>query len=121
MYKTCSVCGKIHDINFQCHKKQVKQAERTEQRTLRSSRKWTDKSKDIRDRSHYLCAVCFDQGIINYQGTEVHHIIKVKESPDSLLDDSNLITLCKYHHKKADRGGIPKDYLFSLAKKRDIP
>ena len=118
MYKTCSVCGKIHDFNTQC-KRQVNTTD-SEQRTLRSSRKWTQKSQDIRERSHYLCAVCFDQGKINYQGTEVHHIIKVKESPDSLLDDSNLIALCKFHHRKADRGGIPKDYLFSLAKKRDM-
>lgn len=117
MYKTCSVCGKIHDLNQVC-KRQVVYKD-TEERHLRSTRRWTDKSKDIRDRSHYLCAVCLDQGIINYQETEVHHITKIKESLDLLLEDSNLITLCKFHHKEADRGGISKDYLFSLAKKRD--
>lgn len=31
------------------------------------------------------------------------------------LDDENLITACPWHHKMADDGEIPRDYLHELA------
>lgn len=118
MYKTCSVCGKVHDFNGKmCKRKKTYRG--GEERGLRSQTRWTRKSIDIRDRSHYLCEVCKDKGIIRYENVEVHHIVKVKDDESLMYEDSNLICLCQEHHKQADRGEIDSDYLRRLARHRD--
>jgi 5-methylcytosine-specific restriction endonuclease McrA len=38
----------------------------------------------------------------NIENLSVHHIIKVTERPDLVMDDSNLITLCRKHHEEAE-------------------
>ena len=50
---------------------------------------------------------------------EVHHIVKVREDETRLLDNLNLICLCKDHHEQADNNEIDKDYLIELARKRE--
>lgn len=117
MYKTCSRCGKIHDYNYKCNKGKIYKHNEIDK--LRSSTRWTNKSIEIREASNYLCTVCLDQGILNYEDIEVHHIEKLQDRPDLLLENENLICLCKKHHKEADKGGLKKDYLLSLVKKRD--
>jgi hypothetical protein len=57
-------------------------------------------------------------GIATYTGLEVHHIEKLRENVDGLLDDDNLICLCGKHHKQADKGLIDKEYLKELVKLR---
>ena len=118
MQFVCSRCGKIHKKGFICPKAKRIYEGGTE-RKLRSSYAWTEKSKEIRERAHHLCEVCRDEGAITYDGIEVHHIIKVKDNNDLLLDDNNLICLCAAHHRQADNGEIDKDYLRSLALSRD--
>ena len=86
---------------------------------LRQTNKWHSKSLEIRERSHWLCAVCLAQGIINHESLEVHHIRKLRDNPDGLLDDENLVCLCTTHHKQADDGELDADYLRQLALKRD--
>ena len=86
---------------------------------LRQTNKWHSKSLEIRERSHWLCAVCFDQGIINHESLEVHHIRKLRDNPDGLLDDENLVCLCTTHHKQADDGLLDADMLRKLAQLRD--
>ena len=109
-YITCAKCGKMHTRGFTCLAgKRIYQGGR--ERKLRSTWKWTEKSKEIRDRAHYLCEVCKDQGVINYDGVEVHHIVKLKDDESLLLDDDNLICLCASHHKQADEGKIDKEFL----------
>ena len=117
MYKSCSRCGKIHDSNFKCNfgKVYIKDNEHK----LRSTNKWTQKSLEIRERANYLCEVCRDEGKITYEGLEVHHIDKIREDETKLLDNSNLVCLCTYHHKLADENAISKDYLRKLAMARD--
>lgn len=116
MKKACSRCGRYHDTNFKCRPdKKIKTG--TDESKLRSTRKWTNKSIQIREQSQYLCAVCREQGVYNYD-VEVHHIESVKERPDLLLEDTNLICLCKMHHKLAESGEIDKEYLKKLAEKR---
>ena len=115
--KACSVCGKIHDANIKCWRKDARTDIKEHQ--LRQTSKWHSKSLEIRDRSHWLCAVCLDNGIINHESLEVHHIRKLKDNPELLLDDDNLICLCTTHHKQADDGDIDVDYLIKLANKRD--
>ena len=114
--KACSICGKIHDANIRC--KRAVRAD-AQAHSLRQTNKWHSKSLDIRERSHWLCAVCLDEGIINHESLEVHHIEKLRDNPSGLLDDENLICLCTTHHKLADENQIDADYLRKLAQKRD--
>lgn len=114
--KACSVCGKIHDARIKCIRRDAR-LDREHQ--LRQTNKWHSKSLEIRERSHWLCAVCLDEGIINHESLEVHHITKLRDNPNLLLEDTNLICLCTAHHKQADDGLIEPDYLRELAKHRD--
>ena len=116
MFKACSRCGKIHDSRFKCNAGKIFTG--GEERKLRSSYDWTKKSKEMRASSNYLCEVCRDEGRYTYEGLEVHHIEKVKDNKDRLLDDNNLIVLCVKHHKDADAGRLDKDYLRKLAENR---
>ena len=116
MLRACSKCGRVHDSSYKCNKGRLPQ---TDEQTLRNLSKWHKKSEEIRDRSFNLCAICQDKGEINYLNIEVHHIIKLRDDPNGLLEDSNLIALCSYHHKLADKGEYDIDYLKALVKKRD--
>lgn len=117
MYKACSKCGKIHPANVKCDK--GREYRGGEERKLRASYAWQKKSMEIRDKAQHLCEVCRDQGVYTYKGLEVHHIDKVKDNPDRLLDDMNLVCLCTEHHKEADQGKLTKDYLIKLAEIRE--
>lgn len=119
MFRSCSACGKIHDVKFKCKQNKQRYKEIDNERHLRSSWKWTQKSLEIREKANWLCEVCRDIGIFTYDNLEVHHIVKVTEDETKLLDNSNLICLCQEHHKKADEGKIDKDYLQALAEIRE--
>ncbi len=118
MYKSCPRCGKIHDTNYKCNAGRIKRV-LTNDMKLRNLNAWHMKSEEIKDRSNYLCSVCLQSHIYTYDRLEVHHIDKLREHPERLLDNYNLICLCKYHHKEADDGIIDKEYLFKLAKIRE--
>jgi hypothetical protein len=66
-----------------------------------------------------LCAICLEEGRYNYDNLEVHHITKLKDDADGLLDNYNLICLCKQHHELADAGKIDAEHLRELAKTRE--
>lgn len=117
MYKACSNCGKIHPKNYQCYKPRIYKD--TDERKLRSTSKWTKKSIEIRENANYLCEICLDNGEINYESVEVHHIVKVRDDKSKLLDNENLICLCPYHHKQADSGEIEVDYMLGLIQRRE--
>ena len=117
MFKACSRCGRIHPKDFKCNFGKIYTG--GEERKVRSSYAWTKKSKQMRDSAQYLCEVCKDEGRYTYEGLEVHHIEKVKDNKDLLLDDNNLIVLCVKHHKDADAGRLSKDYLKALAEHRE--
>lgn len=122
MFRACSKCGKIHPVNVKCDR--GRRYSGGQERKLRASWDWQKKSLEIRDKAQHLCEVCRDNGVFTYTGLEVHHIEKVSESPERLLDDMNLICLCVEHHKKADKGELTKDYLVRLVEvreKRDAP
>lgn len=124
MYRACSRCGQIHSTKYKCNvgRKKIDYSRYkppdTEERRMRNTQAWAKKSKQVRADALYLCEVCRDKGIYNYNNLEVHHITKLKDDASGLLDDSNLICLCTYHHKLADKGQIDKEYLKELAKKR---
>lgn len=115
-YYSCSKCGKIHDATYKC--KTSRAYNGGEERKLRSKYKWYKKSKQVKEQSKHLCAVCFDEGKYTYTNLEVHHIIKLAQDKSKLLDDENLICLCVKHHKLADEGKLEKEYLLKLAQKR---
>ena len=116
MLRSCSKCGRIHDSNFKCNAGRLP---KTNEQALRKKNKWTEKSKDIRARSFYLCAICKAQGDYRAKPVEVHHIRKLKDYPDGLLEDDNLICLCIEHHKAADKGDILPEELYKLVQERD--
>lgn len=117
MYKSCSRCGKIHPTTYNCNKGKVYRG--GIERELRNTYDWVQKSLEIREKSNYLCAICRDEGRYTYNNLEVHHIVKVRENNNLLLDNYNLLCLCVEHHKKADKGEIDINYQLKLAKDRE--
>lgn len=116
-------CGRIHDVNHSCNvwktKRKHKRYSEGEDRKLRNTTAWASKSLDIRSRANFLCEVCKANGAYTYGRIEVHHIEKLKDDPTKFLDDYNLIALCTFHHKLADKNMIEKRYLFKLACDRE--
>lgn len=90
----------------------------TDESRLRSSYAWTKKAKQIKEDAQGLCEVCRAEGRYTYKALEVHHITKLKDNPNLLLDDDNLIALCVEHHKQADDGELSADYLRELVRRR---
>lgn len=123
MYKSCSRCGKIHDTRYKCTvgkpKFDYSRYGTQKERQLRNTTAWAQKSVEIREAAKYLCEVCYDRGILNYRELEVHHIVKLRDDENGLLDNSNLICLCAAHHRQADRGMLDADYLRKLAQRRE--
>ena len=125
-YVTCKCCG-IVPRGHQCpHKTYKKKTYDTEADRFRKSKRWTNKSIEIRQRDRYLCRVCEANLYntvqqFNFNEVEVHHIEKLSESFDKRLDNDNLISLCRYHHKMADDGKIPKEELYGLINNPPLP
>lgn len=117
MLVTCSKCGRIHERGYKCDKG-LKISYKKDYDKLRSTYAWTQKAKQVKEDANNLCEVCKAKGIYTYNDLEVHHIVKIKDNKEGLLDDTNLICLCVDHHKEADAGSIKADYLRALAKKR---
>ena len=117
MYKSCSRCGKIHNTNYTCNKGKVYNG--GIERKLRNKHAWHIKADEIKRKSNNLCQVCRDQGRYTYNNLEVHHITKLIDDTDRLLDNYNLVCLCVEHHKMADKGDLDKEYLENLAKLRE--
>lgn len=114
MLKSCKYCGRIHDSKFDCGKKPKRKKKPTDINKFRWSRRWREKRNQIVERDKYLCQVCKENGVYNYDNLEVHHIVPLEEDYDKRLDEGNLITLCVIHHKAADRGEIDREYLHKL-------
>lgn len=119
MYKSCSRCGKIHDYNKKCYIGDRNRKKNTIANKFRRTTEWTDKSIEIREDSKYLCAICLDNNIYNYDRLEVHHITPLEEDVSKGLDNLNLICLCNAHHREAEKGKIDRKYLFKLAEERE--
>ena len=119
MYRACSRCGQVHSTKYKCTHNKVYVVQDTEERKLRGTNKWTQKSLEIREKANYLCEVCKDEDVYTYEGLEVHHIEKLRDRPELLLDNSNLVCLCPLHHKEADNGRLDKGYLKLLADRRE--
>ena len=125
-YITCSRCGIVprgHHCPYKTYKKKTYD---THADKFRKTKRWANKSIEIRQRDRYLCKVCeanlyntIQQ--FNFNGLDVHHITPINEDYNKRLDNDNLITLCRYHHKMADDGKIPKEVLYSLINNPPLP
>lgn len=118
MLKACSRCGKIHPSSYKCNKGVDWNRGKNDIDKLRNTHKWHKKAEQIKEDAHYLCEYCLANGMITAGQLETHHIIKLQERPDLLLEDDNLICLCVACHKKADEGTIDAAELSRIARKR---
>ena len=125
MLKTCNRCGRIVPEDHICpNKREYKPKEDNDIRRFRNSARWINKSIEIRENARYLCEVCMTKeydsfSFLNYKNLEVHHIEPMSEDYSKRLDNDNLVCLCSFHHKMAEKGEIPREFLKELAKKRE--
>lgn len=117
MLVACSRCGRIHERGMCPIKKSrsyTAKSQTNEQR-FRNTAQWKRKTAEIRHRDAGLCKMCLYEGIINNRDLSIHHIDPIKHDPERILDNNNLITLCREHHRQADANEIAKGVLFRLA------
>ena len=116
MTKACSRCGRIHQSGYKCNAGRIYRG--GDERKLRATNKWHEKARAIKEQAQSLCELCRTENRYRYDHLEVHHIEKLTDHPELLLEDSNLICLCQECHKQADAGKIDKDLLKRLAADR---
>ena len=114
MLKSCSYCGKIHDSKYICSDKPKKNRSITEADKFRWTSIWQRKREEIKKRDLYLCQICIRElynTVTKYNTEElsVHHNIPINVEYNKRLDNSNLLTVCDYHHKMCDRGEIARE------------
>ena len=121
--KTCTYCRKIHDEKQKCTAKKGYYREKysryekdKDYLKFIKSKKWFNKSQEIKMLDSYCCLVCQSLGLISPTYLEVHHIVKFRNDLSLKLDNNNLITLCVHHHKQADNNKISTNELHRLIK-----
>lgn len=119
MLKTCKHCGVVDENHICPHRKSRQKSGDRQSDKFRKTKGWTNKSIEIRRRDKYLCQVCLRNKyntltFLNYKTVEVHHITPIAEDYNRRLDNDNLISLCSYHHKMADKGQIPRAELYEI-------
>ena len=118
-YVTCKYCGVVRR-GHQCpHRKTYHKKGNKKSDAFRKTKMWTNKSIEIRQRDRYLCQVCLRNlyntlDFLNHKNVDVHHITPIEEDYNRRLDNDNLISLCRYHHKMADDGKIPRKVLYDI-------
>lgn len=126
MLKTCSRCGIVPQDHICPYKRYRNKDSSDVADKFRKSKQWTNKSIEIRERDKFLCQICIRNLFntidrLNYDKLEVHHIVPLNEDYNKRLDNDNLITLCCYHHKLADRGLISREILTSIVSNTPLP
>ena len=123
--KSCSYCGRVHERNYQCPKKPSRTKYKlSDADHFRNTARWRKKSIEVRTRDKGLCQCCIrllynTQQQYTFDTIEVHHITPLHEDIHRGLDNTNLLTLCKYHHYMADAGDIPRDVQHAIAKEQE--
>ena len=111
MYRSCSVCGRIHPEDKMCKRVYKKN---TKESHFRNTNAWIKKRNQIKKRDKYLCQLCLKDNIYTYDNLQVHHIIPIAKDYNKKLDSDNLITLCRMHHEQVKKGIISKEELYEL-------
>ena len=122
--KTCTYCRKIHGTEINCtakkgyyRDKNARYEKDKDYLMFIKSKKWFNKSQEIKMLDSHCCLVCKSLGLISPVYLEVHHINKVRNDYENRLDNDNLITLCVHHHKQADNNKISTNELHRLISK----
>ena len=120
-YVTCKYCGIVNRGHICPHRKKRIKKGNKQSDAFRKTKAWTNKSIEIRKRDRYLCQMCLRNlyntlDFLNFKMVDVHHITSLEEDYNRRLDNDNLISLCRYHHKMADDGKIPKKVLCDIVK-----
>lgn len=123
-YITCAHCGVVKRGHICPHKKRHYKDGDKQSDKFRSTKVWQRKREEIKQKSKYLCAVCFEgkhhtMNILNHRNLEVHHIVPLAENYNKRLDNDNLICLCSFHHKMAEKCLITRTELNEMVKWRD--
>lgn len=117
MKRYCNVCHTVHE--GRCARPVLTDRKRnSEADRFRNRKVWRRKADSILERDGYCCRMCLKAGIINNRELSIHHIIPLVSDFGRRLDDSNLITLCRYHHEQAECGHIHAKELLVLASER---
>lgn len=119
MKRSCPYCGRIHDYSYVCPHKTEAPIVRYDAKNskFRSSKLWQSKRAEILLRDKGLCVACrcgIDCEPDLIPADSVHHIVPLTEDFELRLENDNLISLCDYHHQRAERGDIPKAQLLRL-------
>lgn len=128
MLKSCKYCGRVHEASYKCPPKAAAEADRqnrrgdTAARAFRKSARWTNKSRQVRERDHWMCLCCKAKLYIsveadsidsikdiNTHDLSVHHIVPIEEEYNLRLDETNLITVCAMHHELCEAGTITRE------------
>lgn len=123
--KSCKYCGRIHKKDFICPMKPKGNKYKTsEADKFRWTKAWQRKREEVKRRDKFLCQICIRKLYntikkYNYNDLEVHHIVPIKEDYELRLEDSNLITVCEYHHELAEQGTIPREELLDIVQAQE--
>ena len=122
MLRSCKYCGRVHDEQYICSQKSSRIKEKnyrhdTTADKFRRTMTWTNMSRRVRDRDHYMClccaaGICKDDGTlktIEIENISVHHIIPLEEDYTLRLDETNLISVCGRHHEMCEKQLISRD------------
>ena len=118
-YVTCQYCGIVRRGHRCPNKPKRNYAKDSKADKFRQTAVWKKKAEQIKRRDRFLCRAC-EAGLyhtvtpLNFTNLEAHHITSIAEDYNQRLDDGNIITLCQFHHKAAERGDIPKEDLYKL-------
>ncbi|MBQ5332539.1 MAG: HNH endonuclease [Oscillospiraceae bacterium] len=104
-----------------CPNKPKKFKNKTKKDKFRSTIVWQKKRNTIAERDLWLCRICLEQGHLNSDSLQVHHITPLADDYSLRLEDSNLITLCPFHHEQAECGQISAEHLRELAGTPPVP
>lgn len=121
MLISCSRCGRVHDRG-KCPKARQKElSPRTPAQKFRSTARWTEMSRRVRERDGYLCQACLHDDPPRYTTARlsVHHIVPIAADFDRRDDPLNCITLCDACHELAEAGAIPAEVLAGWAREAE--
>lgn len=108
----CTVCGRIHAGH--CRPIYDTAPRNSQADKFRNTQLWKRTAAEIKERDMQCCRMCLARGVLVNRGLSVHHIVPIAEDYDLRLEPSNLITLCRYCHEKAERGLIPRAMLIDI-------
>lgn len=121
MLISCSRCGRVHERG-KCSKARPKgPSPRTQAQKFRSTARWTELSRRVRERDCHLCQACLRADPPRYVNARlsVHHIVPLSADFDRRDDPLNCITLCDACHELAESGAIPAEVLAGWAREAE--